>query len=365
MAIEAVAGLVQDSPYHNVVPYSVAAIGALLVWDWLCTFDQEVEYVWSGSWNLGQVLFLLNRYPPFIDTFISLHLLTAVRISAEQCKRQFTAVTWLITSGVLISEFILLLRTYAIWERRRWVLILCCSIAAFLYAPAILVTELEVKSLRFADARTDGRPGCALEHAGSIIFISYVLLMISETIIFVLTAIKAVQHLRRTRSPMVVALYRDGVLFYFYILIVTLANVIVPVAAPSAFANWLATPQRALHSIMCTRVLLSIQRGRFNAATTVAESDRLDTMLSSLWLSSGTAGSGGGSGRLSVVRDSTSDEVPTTDEAIEMETRPINVGGTKDRSKSRRRAGKEKAVDTVAVSVVESDDDAVVGEYPV
>ena len=35
----------------------------------------QVRYVWSGHWSLGKFLFLLNRYLPFIDVFISIHRL--------------------------------------------------------------------------------------------------------------------------------------------------------------------------------------------------------------------------------------------------------------------------------------------------
>ena len=30
----------------------------------------QVGYVWTGPWTLGNYLFLLNRYLPFFDTFI-------------------------------------------------------------------------------------------------------------------------------------------------------------------------------------------------------------------------------------------------------------------------------------------------------
>lgn len=56
----------------------------------MCTFEQEVsmalhsgagevltvnqfEYVWHAPISWGTILFALNRYLPFVDTFISLH----------------------------------------------------------------------------------------------------------------------------------------------------------------------------------------------------------------------------------------------------------------------------------------------------
>ncbi|ETW76421.1 hypothetical protein HETIRDRAFT_429889 [Heterobasidion irregulare TC 32-1] len=270
--------LIQTNVNGNITPYSIAGIAALLVYDYICTLDQEIEFVWSGPWSLGKFLFLANRYSPFIDTFISLHLLTSFE-SPEHCLAQFKVVAWLITLGTLLSEAILMLRTYAIWDRKRWVQVLLLCILLLVFPAAIAVTHIEVASFEYGPSPHPTIPGCTLKKASRIIYIAYVLLMVSETgqsrllrkspladpatVIVALTGIRAIQHLRATRSPLVVALYRDGILFYGYLFAITAMNVIVPVAAPVEFSNWLATPQRVLHSIMCTRVLLFIFRARY------------------------------------------------------------------------------------------------------
>ncbi|KAF8966819.1 hypothetical protein BDZ97DRAFT_1657186, partial [Flammula alnicola] len=51
-------------------------------------------------------------------------------------------------------------------------------------------------------------------------------------------------------------------LFYIYLLTISLANVLVPILAPRMFANWLATPQRVMHSVLGNRVLLLILKQR-------------------------------------------------------------------------------------------------------
>ncbi|KAG6828870.1 hypothetical protein H0H92_006479 [Tricholoma furcatifolium] len=96
----------------------------------------------------------------------------------------------------------------------------------------------------------------------------------------VLTVIKAYHHYRQSTSGWVMQLHKDGIIFYAFLLrqlntypmslketlnvfiAISLANLVVPVFAPSMFANWLATPQRVFHSIICTRVLLLILRQR-------------------------------------------------------------------------------------------------------
>lgn len=248
---------------QQLIQSTLVASVTVLVYDLLCTLDQEITYVWSNPWTLSSLLFFLNRYLPFFDTLLALNLKFS-RNSPEKCLSHFTAVTWLIVIGTLISELILMLRTYAIWERKRSVRIILYFVAAIVFLPAMVVTYFEVKSLRYVP--TSSR-GCRLVHASPIILVAYVLLVLSETTMAILTAIQAYRHLRHSQSKWVIHLYKDGILFYFFLLSISLANIIVPITAPSIFANWLATPQRVIHSILCTRVLFLIMRQRSTGMT--------------------------------------------------------------------------------------------------
>jgi len=194
------------------------------------------------------------------------------------------AVAWLSVLGIVLSEGILMLRTYAIWERKRSVLILLCALFVATFLPIAVFVHMETRTLIYA--ATSGL-GCFLSHAGSILIFGYLMVMISETAIAVLTAVKAYRDLRRSRVPWVLKLYQDGLLFYVYLLIISIANVLVPIVAPAMFANWLATPQRVLHSVLCTRVLLLILRRRRLATLEVPqsawyESERTGVVFSSV-----------------------------------------------------------------------------------
>lgn len=248
----------------QLVQFTLVACATLLIYDFLCTLDQEVKYVWQTPWSPGKVLFFLNRYLPFIDTFLSLHLKLSVS-SPEKCRAHFTVVAWFIVIGIIISEIVLLLRTYALWERKRSILIILCVSGAVTYIPAVVITNLELRSLKYVPTT---RPGCQVGTASSIIIFAYILLMLSETVIVVLTVIRARQYLRHSTSPWVIQLYQDGMLFYAYLLSISIANILVPILAPRIFANWLASPQRVLHSVLCNRVLLLILRQRSSANMT-------------------------------------------------------------------------------------------------
>lgn len=46
----------------------VVAASTLFLWDWMLTMRMEVDLVWKSKWNFMKVLYLLQRYLPFVDT---------------------------------------------------------------------------------------------------------------------------------------------------------------------------------------------------------------------------------------------------------------------------------------------------------
>ncbi|KAF9456198.1 hypothetical protein BDZ94DRAFT_1276263 [Collybia nuda] len=241
--------------------YILVAAATVLCYDFICTFPQEVSYVWSRPCSIGTILFVLNRYLPFVDIILSLRVLTTVN-TPEQCYRQFMAITWFIIVGMTISQLILLIRTYAMWHLKRSITVLLVCVGFLTIIPAIIATHVELRSLKFGPTKGH-RFGCDIVQAKNVALVAYIAIFISETTIVILTMIKASQHLRHSSSSSwVFQLYRDGLIFYLYLLAVTIANAVVPVLAPPTFKGVLANPQRVLHSVLCTRVILLILRQR-------------------------------------------------------------------------------------------------------
>lgn len=177
------------------------------------------------------------------------------------CGKLTAILTWFIVLGLLTSEFILMLRTYAIWDRSRRVLYVLLATGTLLSALGIVSTEMELRSIKW---KPTYHQGCDISEAGSIIFLAYISLLICETMIAVMTAVKALSHLRRSHSDFVVTLYRDGFLFYLCCIGISLLNIILTVAGPR-LVNWLATLQHIIHSVCCSRVLFFIFKSQRRA----------------------------------------------------------------------------------------------------
>ncbi|KAH9475769.1 hypothetical protein JR316_0011328 [Psilocybe cubensis] len=74
------------------VSYFDVIAAALYIWDYLITFDMEVDLVWRSKWNTMKVLFLVQRYLPFADTvFLVLFQKVGRNLSISDCQQVYQA----------------------------------------------------------------------------------------------------------------------------------------------------------------------------------------------------------------------------------------------------------------------------------
>ncbi|KAL1742517.1 hypothetical protein HDZ31DRAFT_65905 [Schizophyllum fasciatum] len=255
----------------------------VLAFDTVATFADQVDYVLTPPYSYGTLLYLLLRLFPFVDGIMAVEL-TFAHPSAIRCRTENRIVTCVIVIGILLSEGVLALRTYALYNRTRWISYVLGGIWMCTVVPALVITGLELASLEY---HYSPLPGCHYAHASPIIIGAYLLLVVSETAVLGLTIAMAIRHLRRaTRAAhgWVFKLYRDGVVFYMSVVLISLLNVLLPII-DADYANWLASPQHTIHGICSCRILMLIlkqrrasrSRARSGRTTSTVPTTALDT----------------------------------------------------------------------------------------
>ncbi|KAL5480240.1 hypothetical protein ACEPAI_1510 [Sanghuangporus weigelae] len=237
------------------------------VYDWLLTLDEEVFLVWPSRFGLPKVLFFLNRYFPLID----LAFLTYVQMVGSDpslCVTLFQTLGGTMAFGFVIAQFILSMRTWAIWARRKWVTILLATLLLGALGVDVFVLHRYLGGVSYSPLGPFESvfQGCLLHFDNRFVFIDFVLVMIIESIMLVLLVVKALEYFKHSRSTLMVRMFKDGVIYFIFILITSIANVIVIIAAPIELHNFLIVTQRILHSIFCSRVLLHIRGAYTNSA---------------------------------------------------------------------------------------------------
>ncbi|PPR06853.1 hypothetical protein CVT26_003977, partial [Gymnopilus dilepis] len=234
----------------------------------------KVTHAWPCRITVGLVLFYLNRYLPFFDIIIYVRSVMYPLRSARDCIWLFPMTIWMATTGLLISEAIMLMRTYAIWGRRPLIFWVLAALVAVVFGPMIgLLAWKTWLDLQWDKAGPPPMPigsafQCWMQEASFnnlssfCLLIFFMLTFVSEAVIMALTIIKAKQHLEKGSARWLYQFYQNGIIYCACMLALSLTNAIMALTAPPAYKTSFFPMQRALHSVFCNRVFFLILKNR-------------------------------------------------------------------------------------------------------
>ncbi|KAJ3890101.1 hypothetical protein GG344DRAFT_66550 [Lentinula edodes] len=92
--------------YESLISYFVVSSAALLVYDYFLTLDLECHLVWSKPYRWTNILYLVQRYLPLLDTAILLTVAAFLsdRINQKYCDAILNSSLWLHFVGTAFSE---------------------------------------------------------------------------------------------------------------------------------------------------------------------------------------------------------------------------------------------------------------------
>jgi len=241
---------------HWQISSSVAIASlALIFYDWLLTSSDEFDFLWQrGRGTCARVVFILARYPALACAVVGVLPLTIELNNVTTCLSVVT---------ILSSEFILAMRTWAIWERRRSILVFLVTLFIVCATPAIVVVERDMDtSVVVASASWHGVKSCRVQM--SVVkrawVVPYISIMVFESTILSLTLYKVTQCYRAIpsrRSKLLDVLWIDGVIYFIFMLILGILNVglALNVFDPQLRASCTQL-QTVAHSVLSTRIVL-------------------------------------------------------------------------------------------------------------
>ncbi|GJE95934.1 hypothetical protein PsYK624_121260 [Phanerochaete sordida] len=271
-------GLVSN--YFGVVACTIA------VFDFVLTFDVEYAFVWKASFSLVKVLYILARGVPLTNVTIVTWQYLTPNISDENCRFVNQSVGWLTLLGILVAEAILMLRTWAVYERSRRVVIFLIVWAVLTWTPMTAILIVFLSSLRYGpipdSVKNVPGSGCYVVSGNPVSFVCWVLLMISEAAILGLMVNKALRNYWvNMDSAVFKTVFRDGTVVYFYLFALSTANVIVTLTtSPGLGSTLLVLPGGVIHATLTARIVLNLRQ-------LVASGDQLDLSTFSARATSG------------------------------------------------------------------------------
>ncbi|KAF5327053.1 hypothetical protein D9619_005000 [Psilocybe cf. subviscida] len=191
---------------------------AILVYDTLITLDQEIRAVWQSKWNYPRLLYVLTRYSCLLEAGVIIALLTVPGDNYTLCSAIFQSNAWLFVFGLATGELIMTIRTWAVWEKKQAIKYILIGCYVLLVGNGLVVTGMFVRTLEFAPNPRTPYIGCYATRTDPIIFVSWIMLLVYDTLMFILMAISAFRAFRQGGSSrLVTVVYQDGLSYYLYL----------------------------------------------------------------------------------------------------------------------------------------------------
>ncbi|KAF9442478.1 hypothetical protein P691DRAFT_478264 [Macrolepiota fuliginosa MF-IS2] len=230
---------------------------SILVFDYLCSLDREVNLIWKRRLgSFATMLFLFNRYIPYVHVFYSIGGYWSTQHSQIVCQYRDIANAALIGAGLTVSELILCLRTWAIWECNRVISGLLIGMVAFFKIPLVLLALYHMlKDVDYIHI-SPNEIICISPVVGrwSWETLIFVVILCFETVIAVLTLIKAVEA-QHSRSRWVVKIHYMGIIYYFFNLLMAIVNLIGTVHFHNMGLLSFTVLQGVFQSVLCNRIV--------------------------------------------------------------------------------------------------------------
>ncbi|KZV76958.1 hypothetical protein PENSPDRAFT_679628 [Peniophora sp. CONT] len=199
---------------------------AVVLWDWLTCLPREWYLIWKTRWTPVKCAYLFCRYwsiavvPYLLFCFVVNH-------SRETCERIYQSPVALALWNQAGAETVLLIRTYAFFNRDIRVLIgMGCALASII-AYQLYVAASQMLPLPFVTPPFDEGPCLPMSKPHSAHLLGFFIAPLAfDAIVTFMTIVKAVYIRRRNGGPssrLIQTFLREGV---FYFVLISIANLI-------------------------------------------------------------------------------------------------------------------------------------------
>ncbi|KAF9074442.1 hypothetical protein BDP27DRAFT_1317093 [Rhodocollybia butyracea] len=256
------------------------ATTTLFLYDYSLTVWDEAKYVWGPKqFSVGMAAFILARYGALAGTIFLL-------LPDTTSPAMESTATVLRLISVISSEFIVAIRTWAIWcGCRRISITLAFFSSAAIIPAAVIIGEsiatnrvVPLVSPEFIDICSS-----TISNITQAYVVPYILTILYESVTLTLSLIRILTW-RKTiskevRTPLLDTLWRDGVLYFSFMLLLGFLNIgIVLQSGAPQLRTGCAQLQAVIHSILSTRIVLHMRDVKAHGCSVLQTDDRVTTI---------------------------------------------------------------------------------------
>ncbi|KLO15176.1 hypothetical protein SCHPADRAFT_938902 [Schizopora paradoxa] len=234
---------------------------AVLLWDTIISFPDEARALsFYSSW---QILYLATRYLGYVNTVIFIIYYFNPLNTPSDCFALNVSGTYILFVCLALSEATLVIRTYAIWGLSRIVLSWLCFSYLFIFGFSLerIFDFMQHDSLQYGPSPYPGILPCFPVKNKGMYYQTYILLMVFDLNLLVLTVWRAASHWKEGSGRLVHIVFRDGILYFASLAIVSVLNVIFFAGfKDKSYFAILMEPHRIFHVIFPLHLTLNVRR---------------------------------------------------------------------------------------------------------
>jgi len=234
--------------------------------------------VWWSPWNYTKVLFILTRYIPIFNMFLFVRSHLIIGTSTNLCVAIVPLEIWLLTASLIISQAVLLIRTWAVWNRDWRIGLLFVALLMGCVIFMIIENTLFSVSVTFKPPPYKEFRGCFMTDDHMSLFGEVITLASIDAVILISMTISALRTYRWGNNGKLTKLvHRDAILYYIYIILCWLASVKIVGTGINCLLIIMSALPSALHSIFTSRIIFNLRGMASPEGTTIGlHSDHLE-----------------------------------------------------------------------------------------
>ncbi|KAG1810548.1 uncharacterized protein BJ212DRAFT_582311 [Suillus subaureus] len=223
------------------------------------SLHEEWTFLLRSRWNKVKCLYIITRNVPFVIITLDLYLYFTPDNHSEKCLMLINIYSSFGFISVVCSESIFVLRTYALWNNNKFVLVATVCTAITFVIASIDVAFTTIAASHVMTSAIPGITGCYRTSHGIQLSMPFLLLFVFELGLISLTLIRAMQNWRTVNGPLYTVLVKHNIFYYACGLFLAAVNVLMPMlfsqyAIHSVFENL----QFYVLAILATRMHLHL-----------------------------------------------------------------------------------------------------------
>jgi len=179
---------------------------------------------------------------------------------------------WLLYAAMAIAEALLTLRVWALYGKSRALTVFLLAVYGGSFAASGAKIYLSLSSLEVMVVPIPGRPDvCFTISYDQQLYLYWVFMIVVDAVSCVMLLIKLAKAYRAGgMTNLMRVVYQDGVIFYLVLLCFSVVNIFSIVMLPTEISSLLTAPERIIHAVLASRVILHTRHQAFTDANLIA-----------------------------------------------------------------------------------------------